>query len=152
MTDTAIPEGFDLLESKSPFNLMIGPLHCRVDEDGFVIGLLVEPRHCNSAGHLHGAMISAICDFAIGHNVGLSLAGPNATEVKGAPRAPIATVSLSTDYVGTARAGDWVACHVDVQRTGRSLAFANAYVHCQGERIARANAIFKIMRPQEQTN
>ena len=61
--------------------------------------------------------------------------------------APIATLNLTTDFVGTAQQGAWVEVHVDVQKAGRSVGFANAYLVCGGERIARASAVFKVLRP-----
>ena len=140
-----IPDGFAVLDSNSPFNNLIGPLYSRTNDDGVVLGLLVEERHCNSSGRLHGSMICAIADFAIGHNVGLALSGGKALP-RSSPGAAIATVSLTTDFVGAAKLGEWVECRVDVQRAGGSLAFANAYLHCDGERISRSNAIFKVMR------
>lgn len=38
---------------------------------------------------------------------------------------PMATTNLSTDYAGRATLGDWISIHTDVQKVGRSLAFAN---------------------------
>lgn len=110
------------------------------------MGLLIRDHHCNSAGRLHGSMVCAISDVALGHNIGLALAGNGAyenikPEMQGAP---IHTISMSTDFVGTARLGEWVEVHVDVQRAGRSIAFANAYLFCNSERIARTSAVFKV--------
>jgi acyl-coenzyme A thioesterase PaaI-like protein len=64
---------------------------------------------------------------------------------RGAPGAPIATVSLSVDFAGTARKGDWVEVHVDVQRVGGTLAYASAYLHLGDERIGRASGVFRIL-------
>ena len=86
-----------------------------------------------------------MADIAIGHNIGLALAGADPDAVKGAPKAPITTVSLNTDFVGTARFGEWVETRVDVQKTGRTLGFANAYVFRGEERIARVSAVFRIL-------
>ena len=100
---------------------------------------------------LHGAMFGAIADIAMGHNIGLVLVShldlKQATEkyARGAPGAPIATVSLSVDFAGTARKGDWVEAHVDVQRVGGTLAYANAYLHCGESRIGRASGVFRIL-------
>ena len=94
-------------------------------------------------------MISAVSDIALGNNIGLALANDghfDGIKAREAPGAPIATVSMTTDFVGTASVGDWVEVHVDVQRTGKSLAFANAYHICNGERIARSSGIFKVLR------
>ena len=56
----------------------------------------------------------------------------------------IGTVSLSLDYAGSAKVGDWVASEVEVQKTGARLAFANCYLVADGTRIVRASAIFAL--------
>ena len=52
---------------------------------------------------------------------------------------------MSTDFAGTARIGDWIEAHVDVQRVGKQMAFANAYLVCDGQRIARISGVYKII-------
>lgn len=144
----SIPTDFDPLDTSSPFINQVGPLYSRVKKDRIDLGLLVEEIHCNRSGNLHGAMVCAIADIALGQNVGLALATNGAFEnVKdnGSPGAPIATVSMSTDFAGSAKVGDWVETHVEVQRAGRSMAFANAYLVCNGERIARTSGVYKVI-------
>lgn len=143
----SIPDGFEPLSTNSPFYKHVGPLYCRKSENAVIMGLRIEEQHCNSSGRLHGSMVCAISDVALGHNIGLALAESGAyenvkqTEVRGAP---IHTVSMSTDFVGAAKLGEWVEVHVDVQRAGRSLAFASAYMFLNAERIARTSAVFKV--------
>ena len=148
-----IPPGFTALNTNSPFNNLLGPYYCQLRDGGLVIGLRVEERHCNTGGKLHGGMVPALADIALGHNIGLALAAgrePGAETpqelARGVPGAPIATVSMSTDYAGTATRGDWIEAHADVQKAGRSLAFANAYLMCGDERIARVSAVFRVFR------
>jgi acyl-coenzyme A thioesterase PaaI-like protein len=54
------------------------------------------------------------------------------------------TASLTIDYAGSASEGDWLESHVDVQKMGSRLAFANCYIIAAGERIARASAVFAV--------
>ena len=148
-----IPDGYVPLITASPFNTNVGPYYCQELDDQFLLGLEVLDHHCNSAGRLHGGMICALADVAVGHNVGLALArelDPERANAQagGAPKAPITTVSMSTDFVGGASLGDWVEVRTDVQRTGKTLAFANAYVFCGEERIARVSAVFRILLPR----
>ncbi len=146
----AIPEGFLPLETNSPFNQSVGPFYCRQDGDSLVMGLLIGENHCNTSGRLHGGMVATLADIALGHNVGFAL-GYGDTEkfeafrAQGVPGAPIATVSMTTDYAGTARLGDWVEVRVDVQHAGKSIAFANAYLHSGDRRIARSSAVYKVL-------
>lgn len=43
---------------------------------------------------------------------------------------------------GMAHPGDWVEAHVDVQRIGSRLAFANCYLMVGERRILRASGVF----------
>ncbi|GGY78347.1 hotdog domain-containing protein [Marinobacter zhanjiangensis] len=55
------------------------------------------------------------------------------------------TTSQTVDYVGKAEKGDWIEVHTDVQKVGRSAAFANCYFHVGSRRIARASAVFSVI-------
>ena len=59
------------------------------------------------------------------------------------PPTPRVTVNLATDYAGFAKVGDWVEMHVDIQELGKSMSFANAYLLCDGEKIARSSSVFR---------
>ena len=55
------------------------------------------------------------------------------------------TVSLSVDYVGAAKIGQWLQIEPRVLRTGRSMSFADALVTADGAVIARASASFRVL-------
>ena len=146
----SVPEGFAAMETRSPFSNWAGPFYTRVDEDHVVLGFEVAAHHCNSGGRLHGSMICGAADLAIGRNVGRALAREGRVTdeqftAQGRGGAPIATVTLNTDFAGYASEGDWVEVHVDVQKAGGKLSFANAYVVAGGQRIARASAVFTVL-------
>ena len=144
----SIPADFVPLDTSSPFISHVGPLYYRAEENRIDLGLLIGEIHCNRTGRLHGAMVCAIADIALGQNVVLALTTNGAFENiqdNGAPGATITTVSMSTDFAGTARIGDWLEAHVDVQRAGKRMAFANAYLICDGERIARISGVYKVI-------
>ena len=58
------------------------------------------------------------------------------------PPAPLITASLTADFIGGAKVGDWVEAHVEVQKVGGRLAFANSFLVVNGERITRGSAVF----------
>ena len=143
-----IPDEFELLETSSPFIAHVGPLYRRTTDDQTTLGLLIENSHCNSRGRLHGAMVCALADIALGQNVARAFADNGAfVDARGAaiPGVGMATVNLSTDFAGTARVGDWVEVHVDVQRAGKRMAFANAYLVQGTERIARVSGVYQVI-------
>ena len=55
------------------------------------------------------------------------------------------TANLSIDYAGTAKLGDWIEIEVDVQKVGKSMAFANCYFYVGSKRVARASAVFNVV-------
>lgn len=127
-----VPEGFELLDRGSPFLAMVGPLYCKRNDDGTpVFGLRVGPQHANVKGMAHGGMLMTMADTA------LAIAIAFANDEK-----PMVTVNLSTDFVEAAHPGDWVEAHVDVQRIGSRLAFANCYLIVGERRILRASGVF----------
>lgn len=147
----AIPKNFEIFQTSSPFIGSIGPLYHCEDQGGFVLGLQVQAQHCNTGGRLHGAMVCAIADIALGRNIGLDIYRRSSAaerEAQAVNGIGLVTTGLSVDFVGTARVGQWVETRVDVQRTGRSMGFANAYLVCDDQRIARASGVFKILRDQ----
>lgn len=133
MTET-IPCDFAPLFRSSPFLDAIGPLFSKGSGTGLVIGLQIQNKHANARGLLHGGVVATLADVSLGYALATSTS----------PATSMVTASLNIDYVGSARIGDWVETHVDIQKLGNRLAFANAYIHCNGERIARANAVFAV--------
>ena len=142
-SDRAPAKGFEPLATQSPYITTVGPFYTRLVETSWVVGLRVQAHHCNTQGNLHGGMVGTLADIAIGRNIAAVLfeQGRLTGQVK---NSPFATVNLSTDFVGTAVIGDWIEVHVDVQKAGRNLAFANAYIHNKEQKIARVSGIFRV--------
>ena len=129
---TTVPEGYAPLFRTSPFLDAVGPFYFRRDGERLIIGLRILEKHANARGVAHGGLLMTLADIALGYN----------TAYQEDPPASLVTASLSGDFAGAAKIGDWVEAHVDVQKIGRRLAFANAYLTVDGERILRASAVF----------
>jgi acyl-coenzyme A thioesterase 13 len=127
-----IPVGFEPLFRTSPFLDTLGPFFYRRTEHGFVIGLQVADKHANARGSAHGGLLLTLADIALGYTAASSEDPPLS----------LTTVNISADFAGHARVGDWLEAHVDIQKIGQRLVFANAYLVVGVERIARASAIF----------
>lgn len=125
-----IPDGFRPIGRVSPFTQMLGPLYSRGVRRERVIGLLAERKHCNTRGSVHGGVLATLADISLGYTMAFMTDPPG----------NFITASLTIDYAGSA--GDWLESHVDVQKMGSRLAFANCYIVAAGERIARASAVF----------
>jgi acyl-coenzyme A thioesterase 13 len=131
------PPGFEPVFRTSPFIDLVGPVYSKREGRKITIGLRVAEKHCNARGTVHGGLYMTLADIALGYNAVYA----------GDPPARLTTVSITTDFAGSAKIGDWIEIHVDVQRVGGKLAFANAYVHVGDQRIVRASAVFS--RTQE---
>jgi uncharacterized protein (TIGR00369 family) len=129
-----IPPEFRPLFRSSPVLELIGPLYCRGEGDDLVIGLRVEAKHCNARGTAHGGILATLADVALGYTMAFS----------STPPASLVTANLTLDFAGTAKIGDWLQAHVDVQKKGSRLSFANCYLTVNEQRIVRASAVFLV--------
>lgn len=128
-----IPQGYELITRSCPYWDLVGPFYAKpVEGGGAHIGLRVEPKHGNMRGVAQGGLIATLADIALGFNIAAAGEGRETR---------IATVNLTTDFVGAAKIGEWLEARVDVQRVGR-LSFANTYIHVGERRIARVSGVF----------
>jgi len=130
-----VPEGFEPIFRSSPYLDLLGPIYNRKAESGLVIGLRAEEKHCNAREQVHGGVFSSLADIALGYNAAFSGENP----------VPLVTASLTIDYAGSAKLGDWIEIETDVQNVGRKMAFANCYFWVNSKRIARASGVFAVI-------
>ena len=83
----------------------------------------------------HGGFLATLVDFSFGRSVHAALEG------EGVP----VTVSLTTDYLGPVRVGDWVEAHTEVERLGSRLAFADCSLRVDGREVVRARAVLAVL-------
>lgn len=123
----------------SAFGDLIGP-HFAKEVDGVDrYGFLVEPKHLNRIGGLHGGMTAACLDMALARTVAKTLNMPN-----------IATVHLGIEFVDAARAGDFVEITVEIVRATKSVVFCRGTMLAGDKVIAIANGVWKILAPLRQ--
>ena len=129
------PEGFEPIFRSSPYLELLGPIFNKKDDEGLVLGLRVEEKHCNARGLVHGGVFSSLADVALGYNAAF----------QGKEPTPLVTASLSIDYAGSAKIGEWIEVYTDVQRVGKRMAFANCYFLVGTKRIVRASGVFGVV-------
>ena len=135
-----IPFGFEPHFRKSPLTEPWEPLYSKRLADRVMIGLRTGQPHTNSRGLIHGGLIAALADNAMG----LSCVQVLMAEGR-KPEGGLVTVSMSTDFIGSAKLGQWVAFDTQYVKTGRTLCFAQAFVTADSEVIARADARFRVL-------
>ena len=111
---------------------LIGPLFEHRDEPA-IVGLTLDERHTNSRGMVHAGLLVALADTVMGHNIERALDGPR-----------VVTVSLTTDFVGSAQAGDWIEGRATVRRAGRRVAFGACEFHAGERLVLAASAVFAV--------
>ena len=107
-----------------PFNTYLG-VHLEAMTGGTAVAILdLGPHHLNNRGVVHGGVLSALLDTAMG-----------AAVVSAIPKeAWCATTSLSVQYLEGARSGR-LTCNGQVIRKGRRVAFASGEIHDEGGRL-----------------
>jgi uncharacterized protein (TIGR00369 family) len=138
MNSIEIPSGFVPHFRKSPFTDPWEPLYSKCTEKAVIMGLRLTKAHTNSRGLVHGGLIAALADNAMGYSCAQAT-GWNASLV---------TISLAVDFTGSADIGQWLAVESDVIRTGGTLCFAQCLVKADDAVIARANGTFRVLRNQ----
>ncbi|WHS59814.1 PaaI family thioesterase [Pseudomonas sp. G2-4] len=130
-----VPQDFKPLFRSSPFLDLLGPFYYRENTEGFTIGIRVQEKHANARGLAHGGLFMALADVALGYSAAFSKDPP----------LKLVTTTLTTDFAGSAKIGDWLEAVVDIQKTGSRLVFANSYISAGDERVVRASASFLVV-------
>ncbi len=140
------PDGFIRFDHirGSTFTSFIGPLFVRIDpEEGPVFGFRVDERHANTMDICHGGMIASFADTYLAT---LSRFNP-AFDDGYTP-----TISLTLDYLGQSKLGQWVEGRGRLlRRTGR-INFSEGLVTADGEPVLRASATFRRGKAGERTD
>ena len=130
----SIPESFEPIFRSSPYLDLLGPIYSKNTYNGLVIGIRAEEKHCNARGLVHGGFFSSLADVALGYNAAF----------QGKQPTPMVTASLTVDYAGAARLGEWIEIYTDIQKVGKRMAFANCYFMVGSKRIVRASGVFGV--------
>lgn len=134
-TDHAPPEGFLPHDRRSPLTEPWEPLFVRRTDTAVILGLRAGPAHANGRGFVHGGLLMALADNAMGLTCAHLLAGDRS----------LVTVNLNLDFLSVAQLGQWLAFETDFVKPGSTLCFAQAFVTADGKPCARANGVFRVV-------
>ena len=131
-----VPPGFKQAPNMGGYNDTIQPFYYAKGEDEFRMGFVVCEQHCNGAGVCHGGALVTFLDnvlaMGLSHHLGIMEFRP--------------TINLTTDFVGSAKLGQWIESKTDFVHTTASLGFIAATLAGPNGPIARANGQFKLKR------
>jgi len=133
-----VPDGFSPHFRKSPLTAPWEPLYSKKTETGVIIGLFADEQHCNSRGFVHGGLISALSDNALG----LSCANHYDREILGG----LVTISLHVDFTNSVKKGEWMECVTHFVNAGWNIATAQGQVTSDGKPCAMIGATFKVLK------
>src|SRR3954447_18858813 len=136
MTITGIPQGFEPQSRRSPLTDPWEPIYSRQTPDAIILGLRLATPHTNARGFVHGGLIAALADKAMGHSCGHKMRGAAQSLV---------TVNMSIDFISSGQIGQWLTVETDVIKTGSTICFAQSLIKADDIVIARANATFRVV-------
>ena len=99
---SSIPSGFRELTEAIGFAAANGPWFEKIENGRAIRGFRPGPQHANALGIVHGGMLAAFLDSAMGTAVWHQL------------KRRAVTLRLSLDYLAPARVGDWLQAEGEV--------------------------------------
>jgi uncharacterized protein (TIGR00369 family) len=139
MPDRTIPQGFVRQTRGSPLTDPWEPIYQKQTAEAIILGLWLARAHTNARGFVHGGLIAALTDKAMGHSCGHQLHGA----------VSLVTVGMAIDFISSAQVGQWLTVETDVIKTGSTICFAQCFVKADGVVIARGNATFRVVKKKE---
>lgn len=132
-----IPDGFVPARFSPGFLEVTGPYFLKPDAGSTVIGCRMSRQHMNYTGVAHGGFLATLADIA------LSLQLYDSTDAK----LPVATVSMTTNFLGSAKWGEWVEAIGIIDRIGGRLAYAHGSIRSGDRLLMTMSGVFNILRP-----
>lgn len=133
-TEHPIPPGFEPHFRQSPVTDPWEPLYIKRSGPDIILALRIDRKHCNARGLLHGGVIAALADNAMGMSCILQMENVSAL-----------TVNIAVDFLHVGKIGHWLEVRARPDKLGRTLSFANAQIFADDDLIARASATFRII-------
>jgi uncharacterized protein (TIGR00369 family) len=138
MISADIPPGFEPHFRKSPFTDPWEPLYSKRTDKAVIMGLRLAKPHTNARGLIHGGLIASLADNAMGYSCAQATGWVTS----------FVTISLSIDFTGGAKIGQWLSVESDVIRAGSTICFAQSLIKADDAVIARANGTFRVVKKE----
>jgi uncharacterized protein (TIGR00369 family) len=135
----AAADGFDLFTRASPLLDPWRPIYSRMLPDRMLLALELREAHANSRDTAHGGLIAALADQAMGMSCGVKLRAEGVTVTN------LWTTSLTIDYLGAAKLGQWLVFDTTFAHVGKTLCHAEIDVRADDVSIARGRGAFRVM-------
>ena len=133
MTSTP-PKGYTLTHLIDPFELHVGPIFEQGPKGARHFAFIVDERHVNMRGVIHGGMLMSFADAVLGQ------AAWDACD-----HAACVTLNMQSQFIAPARAGDLVEVTPVLTRRTRSLMFLRGDFTVGGETIYTVSSVWKLL-------
>ena len=117
-----------------PFEIFIGPVYETGEKGARRFALVVDERHVNLRGVLHGGMYMTMADMTLGQ------AAWDACD-----HAPCVTLNMQSQFLKAARLGDIVEVQPVVTRRTRSILFIRGDFQVNGETVFSCASLWKLI-------
>jgi uncharacterized protein (TIGR00369 family) len=131
---SAPPDGYRETVLVDPFERYVGPVYERAEPPHRTFALLVDKRHVNMRGIIHGGMLMSFADAAIGQAMW------DHTD-----HAPSVTLNMQTQFLKPAKAGDLLEVTPELIRKTRSLVFLRGDFTVAGETMFAVTSVWKLL-------
>lgn len=136
----SVPAGYEPHFRSSPFTEPLEPLYSKWEDGAFFLGVRIAEPHTNARGMAHGALFTLLADNAMG----LAAIGKAANGEQGGGWSAL-TVSITIDFMGIVQKGQWLEARVPLARPGKTLGFTSAELLADGELVAKASGVFRMI-------
>ncbi|MFC4295601.1 PaaI family thioesterase [Novosphingobium tardum] len=136
MTEIAAPPGFKSAGFSPGFLDRGGPYFLGKGLEGTIVGMRVEEGHLNYQDVAHGGVLTTLADVALSFVLFASEKPP----------LPVATATLTVNFLGGARLGDWLEAEARIDRIGKRLGYASGTIRCGDTVVATMSGVFSILR------
>jgi uncharacterized protein (TIGR00369 family) len=132
---TPIPPGFAPAAFAKGYLDLSGPYFLQRCDGHTIVGLRILDSHANYLGVAHGGVLTAFADVALSYQI-------HATRT---PALAVATATLTTNFLGAVRSGDWLEAHCRIDRLGKRLAFASGSIRRGEDTVMTMTGSFAIL-------
>ena len=136
MSEQDPPSGFKPANFSPGFLDRGGPYWLGKADGRTIVGLRIGDGHLNYQDAAHGGVLTTFADVALSF----------ALFASEQPPLPVATVTLTVNFLGAARLGDWLEAEARIDRIGKRLGYASGAIRCGDQTVATMTGVFSILR------
>lgn len=116
-----------------------GPYWLKPVEGRTLVGLRMAPHHMNYRDMAHGGVLTTLADVAMSYQAFASEDPP----------VPVATASLTTNFLAPARLGDWLVADARIDRIGGRSAHVSGRILRGDDTLATMSGVFTLHRKEK---